>query len=450
MRTRLAALLVALGGLPLAGCAPSPPNLLLIVVDSLRADHLSCYGHERATSPALDALAEGGVRFTRAYATAPWTKPSVASIFTGLQPSAHGVQRVARPLSPRLPNLGEALARRGYATGGVVSHSLIGSRFGFARGFERFLESEAQGASHVSSEGVTQQAIGLLDELAADGRPFFLFVHYFDPHYTYRRHPQYGFAARGAGRLRGEEPIQVLRRLRESVSPVELRLVRDIYDEEIRFTDEGIGRLLGALGERDLTGRTWIFVTADHGEEFLERGHFGHTRTLYEELVRVPLIVSGPRAVASAVDTPVSLVSLPATILALAGSAPAPAFQGPSLLPLLLGEPAPTPPPPRFEVDFVPTLEENAQNRAHQRGIVSEGFKLIEDLETGTLSLFDLAADPGERDDLSQRRPALRARLRDALARAHERAAPPAQSGRNPTLPPAEIERLRELGYLED
>jgi arylsulfatase len=391
MRTLLAALLAALAWGALAGCAQAPPNVLLVVVDSLRADHLSCYGHERVTSPALDDLAAQGVLFTHAYATAPWTKPSVASILSGLQPSAHGAQRLPGSLSPRLPSLPEALAQRGYATGGVVSHSLIGSRFGFARGFDAFLESEARGASHLSSEGVTRQATLLLDRLSAEGQPFFLFVHYFDPHYTYRRHPQYAFAGRGTGRLRGEEPIQVLRRLRESLGPSELQLVRDVYDEEVRFTDEAIGRLLDALGERGLASRTWTFVTADHGEEFLERGHFGHTRTLHEELVRVPLIVSRPGAAASRVDAPVSLASLPATIQELAGARD-PAFQAPSLRPLLLGERDAPWPPPLFEVDFVPTLEENQQNRTYQRGLVAEGFKLIENLDTGEVSLFDLTS----------------------------------------------------------
>jgi arylsulfatase A-like enzyme len=450
-RSLLALLLAGFAGSALPGCSrpPSPPNLLLVVVDSLRADHLSAYGHRRPTSPALDALAGRGVRFTRAYATAPWTKPSVASLFTGLAPSAHGVQRVPGPLSPQLPSLPESLARAGFATGGVVSHSLIGSRFGFERGFEVFLESEARGASHLSSEGVTRQAIELLDRLTAEGRPFFLFVHYFDPHYTYRRHPEYGFAGRGTGRLRGEEPIQVLRRLRESLSPAEVALVRDVYDEEVRFTDEAIGRLLSALEERDLASRTWVFVTADHGEEFLERGHFGHTRTLHEELVRVPLIAAGPDALPRVVDAPVSLASLPATLLELTGAAPAAAFEAPSLAPLLRGGSAATP-PPLFEVDFVPTLAENAGNRAHQRGLVADGFKLIENLESGRVSLFDLSADPDERVDLAERRPGLVWRLRDRLAAAHDRMRPPVAPERAAPLPPAEIERLRELGYLED
>jgi arylsulfatase A-like enzyme len=435
----------------LAGCTREPPNVLLIVVDTLRADHLSSYGSPRTTSPAIDELAAQGVRFTRAYATGPWTKPSVASMFTGLYPSAHGVTRLARRLPRRLPTLAEILSTHGYATAGVVSHTLIGSEYGFERGFETYLESEAQGAEHVSTEGVTRQAIRLLEEIGSGDRPFFLFVHYFDPHYTYKRHPEYGFAARGAGRLRGGEPIRILRRIAATLTPDELQLVRDVYDEEIRFTDEGIGQLLGTLRELGLESRTWTVLTADHGEEFLDRGHLGHTRTLHEELVRAPLIIRGPGSRrSSTVDRPVSLVSLPATILEMSGIQTQYAFHGPSLLPLVVNRSAPSFPPPLFEVDFVPRLKGNADKEAHKRGLATAEFKLIEDMKTGKLSLYDLGSDPGETVDLAEKRPELLRSLSTALSETATRMEQPGPAAREVPLSEEQIERLRELGYVGD
>lgn len=435
----------------LAACSQPAPNVLLIVVDTLRADRLSSYGNPRATSPSIDALATEGARFTRAYATAPWTKPSIASIFTGLYPSVHGVTRLPRRLPDRLPSLPEILSEQSYATAGVVSHTLIGSQYGFERGFETYLESEARGAEHVSTRGVTRQATRLLEELAGGDRPFFLFVHYFDPHYTYVRHPEYGFAAPGAGRLRGGEPILALRRMEATLSEAELALVRDLYDEEIRFTDEGIGQLLEALAELGLAANTWIILTADHGEEFLDHEHLGHTRTLHEELVRVPLIIRGPGVEGgSQIDRPVSLVSLPASILAMTSSPNRHAFHAPSLLPLLAGDPAAVFPPPLFEVDFVPLLKANADNEAHKRGLVTEGFKLIEDTTTGERSLYELTSDPGETVDLATQRPELLRRLTAALNESADRMAQPGPAALEVPISQKQIERLRELGYVGD
>jgi arylsulfatase A-like enzyme len=435
----------------LLACAQDPPNVLLIVVDTLRADHLSCYGSPRSTSPAIDALAVEGARFTRAYATGPWTKPSIASIFTGLYPSTHGVTRIPRRLPEHIPTLAENLSSQGYATAGVVSHTLIGSGYGFARGFDTYLESESRGAEHVSTQAVTAQATGLLEELAAGDRPFFLFVHYFDPHYTYRRHPDYGFAARGAGRLRGGESVRALRRIEASMTPEEIQLVRDLYDEEIRYTDEGIGRLLAALRERGPELRTWTFLMADHGEEFLEHGHLGHTRTLFEELVRVPLIIRGPGAPrGTRIDRPVSLVSVFASILEIAGIEAGDTGPGPSLLPVLANGVDPSLPPPFFEVDFVPLLEANADNESHKRGLVTAEFKLIEDTTTGNRSLYDLGSDPGETIDLAEQRPELLHRLTDVLHATARGVASPGRVAREMPLSEDQIARLRELGYVGD
>ena len=153
------------------------------------------------TTPAIDQLAARAVRFHRAYATAPWTIPSVASMITGRYPSNHTAISFDRSLPDGVDTLAEILEREDYATAGVISHRAIGSSHNFQQGFDVYLESEARGHDHVSTEGVTRQAVDLLETLSAAGQPFFLFVHYFDPHYNYKRHPEYGFAGPSAGRL---------------------------------------------------------------------------------------------------------------------------------------------------------------------------------------------------------------------------------------------------------
>jgi arylsulfatase A-like enzyme len=441
----LVALLACAG---LAACEPAPPqpppNLLLIVVDTLRADHLGCYGAQRDTTPALDALAAGGVRFQRAWSTAPWTKPAVASIFTGLHPSAHGANRVRSSLPESARTLAERLHERGYHTAGVVSHDVLSGKNGFAQGFDRYLEDEAGGHDHVSTRGVTREAMSLLDELASQDAPFFLFVHYFDPHYNYLRHPEFGFAAERAGRLDGSQPLVSLRKLGEGLSDEEVGLLRDLYDEEVRFTDEGIGRVLQHLSDLSLSQRTVVAATADHGEAFLEHGWLGHTRDLYDVLLRVPLIVRAPGIAPRVVEQPVSVVSLLPTLLELLGQPADDSLHGPSLVPLLRGEPlaAQT---LYAEVDFLPVFD--PAKRAAKRAIVEDGFKLIRDETSGRLELYDLSADPGERHDLAASQPQrvqrMRRRLEQAVADAQRGALP--HQDREPSRD--ELERLRALGY---
>lgn len=447
-RFRLLALL-ALGLAP--GCGPSaPPNAVLIVVDTLRWDFLGCYGHPRNTTPFVDALAAEAVTFERAYATAPWTKPSVASMFTGLYPSAHGSQGPGPPLRPSVETLGEILRRHGYATAGVISNEILEARKGFGQGFDIYLDSEARGHDYVSTDGVTAQGIDRLREFVDDPRPFLLFLHYFDPHFNYKRHPEFGFAAESAGRLDGTQSIHELRAMRGELTEEEVGFLRDLHQEEIRFTDAGIGRLLAALRELGLDRNTLIAFTADHGEEFLERGWLGHIRSLYEELLRVPLIIRPPGGAGQArtVPTPVSLVSLTPTILDLLGIDIAPfRFQGPSLAPHVLGSPDPDANPGAVfaEVAFrgftLPTS-------TFKHAVLGPRFKLIRDARNGALELYDLQADPGERRDLTPEREDLVRRmlplLKQHLRLARER---PAEE-KVPQLSDRDVEVLRELGYL--
>jgi arylsulfatase A-like enzyme len=434
----------------------------MIVVDTLRPDHVGAYGYGRDVSPAVDALADDSVRFERAYSVAPWTQPSVATMITGLYPSSHKVDRLLRILPESADTLAEVLGRAGYVTGSAVTHWLIGSEFGFDQGCDFFLEGQARGGPHaVTSLAVSNEASQLLEVLARDERPFFLLVHLFDPHYAYTRHPEYGFAKASAGRLSGGERIEELRALKPPPDEEEKRFVRDLYDEEIRYTDTGIEKLLGALRRLGLYDDTLIVFAADHGEEFFERGWVGHTRTLYDELIRVPLLIRlpGSREAGRVVDEAVSLVSLMPSLLDLmgvdrAGLSP----QGPSFAPLLTGKGRYRLGALYSEVDrYSEGIGRNAASEGLvpremilKHAIVSGRFKLIVDRLSGERELYDLERDPQERENLAGREPEVVQTLAEQLAESAAEAGsrPLARVGEERIQTQEEEEMLRQLGYI--
>jgi arylsulfatase A-like enzyme len=405
-------------------CSDAPPrHAIVIVVDTLRWDHLGAYGSRRPTSPTLDRLAREGVRFERAYAPAPWTKPSVASLLTGLYPSGHGVETMKEALAARHTTLAEILSGRGFQTGAVISHILLAETAGsgLGQGFETFSETPVPNV--ITTPGVTAEAIELLRRFHADGRRFLLFLHYFDPHFEYLAHPEYGFAPPRAGRLDGRRGILELRAMRDTFSEEEVAFLRARYDEEIRFTDEGIGRLLAEVDELGLGEETVVVVTADHGEEFLERGWLGHTRTLYEELVRVPLIVRVARSGARVAEVrdPVSIVSVVPTVLELLGiDDHGLVFQAPSLADAIHGGEVPAA-TIVSEVDWVPVHPLHKLGPVSKQAVIEGGFKVIRDTRSNAIEIYDLERDPLERENLASGDPELERRMLTSLGGAMRR-----------------------------
>jgi arylsulfatase A-like enzyme len=235
-----------------------------------------------------------------------------------------------------------------------------------------------------------------------------------------------------------------LRKLGGDLREDELRLLRDLYDEEIRFTDQGIGELLARLAQLSPPDRTLVAMTADHGEEFLEHGWLGHTRNLYDVLLRVPLIVRAPGIAPGVVERPVSTVSLLPTLLDLLGLAAGEALHGRSLVPEMRGESGPD--EALFaEVDFLPVFD--PAKRAAKKALIAEGFKLIRDERSGQVELYDLGADPGERVDLSRARPGHTRQLLAQLERAASEAGRGGLPGQRREPSREELERLQALGY---
>ena len=433
------ATLLLLASLPLTACGPPPdprPNVLLIVVDTLRADHLGYAGYAGDPTPNIDALARRSIDFERAYAPAAWTRPSIASILTGLDPLSHGANRIDNALRPQIETLAETFSTAGYATGGVVSNVHLLESVGFRQGFEHWNEEHARDHLYVSSEQVTDAAIAILDDLKNEPEPWFLFVHYFDPHYAYIDHGDYDDAPTATALVTGEESMRSLKEKAPRMTPRDLAVLIGRYDEEIRLTDAGIGRLLERLEESGAANSTVTLFTSDHGEEFGERDAIGHS-TLYDEVIRVPLLLSVPGGLeARQIDDPVSLVSVAPTLLELADISFDPArFDAGSLAPWTEADPPP--------MDTAPIFSEIFKKHSVTQG----RFKLMRDEETGEVALYDLDRDPRETRDLSGTKPRAYERLtRLLLERRKTRRAPAATYETDPAM----REQLRELGYTDD
>jgi arylsulfatase A-like enzyme len=432
----------------LAACVPGPgklppPNLLLIVVDCLRPDHLGVYGYERPTSPNLDALAAQGVVFRQAFAQAFWTRPSVPSLLTGLYPSEHGLlawekdehgKIVGPALSQEVETLAERLQAAGYRTALLAEQVQLSRRYGLRQGFDVYDERAGEAAN------VNRAAGRFLDTVGGQPGRFFAYVHYLDVHWPYC--PSVG--ARGRFDP-GESDIDFCyqwRDLRERILDGELALDADDratmvarYDEEILGLDWWLGRLFEDLKRRGLWDETLVVVTADHGEEFFEHGKIGHENDLWDELLHVPLIAKPPAAWAGRrgrlVEGLVETRQIAATFLAAAGAT---SPEG-SLLPWLSGRGGAT-------RDYVV-----AESRAAV-ALRTVDWKLIVRREDGRSELYDLGSDPGERRDVAAEWPAETARLRSLLTawRRDLRVFEPIEQAMD-----ADTRKgLAALGYLDD
>jgi arylsulfatase A-like enzyme len=435
--------IVASSCAPSAGQPKPQPNIVLITIDTLRADHLGIYGYARPSSPSIDRLGETGLLFERALSPAPWTLPSMASLHTSLYPPEHGAIGARTKLPDDLTTLAESLQGGGYDTMAFVTHVFVSRRFGLAQGFRAFDESLVLGHDAVTSQDLTKNA---LRYLRREGRePFFLWVHYFDPHFSYVRHPEVGFLPADAPDrldyedLRIAEPV-----LRGGALPdrFSLETVKAIYDEEIAFTDAAIGRLLEGIGRMSLDRPTVTVLTADHGEYFMERGRFGHGRDVYDELVHVPLIISGDigeELKGRRFPESVEVASIAHTLAALAQVEKNP-FRGEDLLDIDHHEPRTV-----FSYGCYAWGTD-------ERKILAEsgGWKLIQHLDDGRFELYDVRQDPRETEDQWDQETGTAGSAKKLLRAALDAFAP-GGGGKAPSidLAPEEIERLEALGYVQ-
>jgi choline-sulfatase len=433
-----------------AGCADGarPRSVLLVVVDTWRADHLGIYGYARPTSAKLAPwLAEAAI-FERAFATSGWTLPSFGSLFTGQIPSRHaaGLSRGAGAepgfafLDTTVQPLGALLAGHGFATAAVVNNPFLHPGFGLSRGFETWDYVFGNYANTPRASQIVYWGLRWLD--ARDGRPFLLLLHLFDPHLSYDPPPSVrGRFTRGyTGKLK--LPFAGFGEANSSWSPqdaAERRFVTGAYDEELLFVDRQLARLLGGLEARGLLDQTLVVLTSDHGEELFDHGGFEHGHTLYQELLHVPLIVWGPGVQAGRVDVPVSLVDILPTLLEALQLPVPPDLAGRSLWPLLRGGEAP--PPRAF-------YAEGALHGRDRKALLRWPWKLVV-TEDEAPRLYDLSADPAERSERAAEEPERVAELLRELREGTAEAA----ARRGETVPAridAEIRaQLEALGYAD-
>jgi arylsulfatase A-like enzyme len=429
----------ACGGEPAPPAPLQTPNLVLVTVDTLRADHLEAYGYGRATAPSIARLASSGVSFARAVSQAPWTLPAMASVHSGLYPIQHGAFEVETALPEAAETLAERLKTVGYSNVAVVSHEFVAAKHGFSQGFDVFDESNVLGHEAVTSRDLTMAALA---ELGGVSEPFFLWVHYFDPHFSYVRHPEAGFADGYTGAL--PEQLTSGRLIAEERGPMaddDLDYVKAVYDEEVAYTDEWIGTLWQALEDRYGADDTVVIVTADHGEYFLERGRFFHGKDVYRELVDVPLVIAGaidPALRGTVVENVVETRAIPRTIFGLLGL-PGDGFGGVDLLEVARGGAS------------IPAIAEGTYafgTDERKVGVEHDGWKLIHRLDDDVYELYDLAADPRERNDLFEQYGVEHEIVAGLLQRLHELRDLPRLEPQPVGLTPETIERLRGLGYI--
>jgi arylsulfatase A-like enzyme len=397
-------------------------NVLLITVDALRADHLQCYGYARATSPNIDRLAAQGALFTQAYAQGNCTELSMASIFTSLYPSLHGVQRRAGAAS-RLPDaietLPEQMREAGLTTYGLLANPYLKREWGLTQGFDQVEEFHYGYRGLLPVKILSELGLLKLPELiahldmprarvvideairictASRGRPFFLHLHLMDAHHPYVPPAEYqddfptpGASATGPAQLwrRGWPIFEMLPSQQSLLQESDLKRIIDLYDGSIRYVDDEIGRLLGTLDRLGLAANTLVVLTADHGDEFLEHGDIFHkSKYLYDELIHVPLVVRVPgESAGRRFDTLVRHIDIFPTLVDYLGLPRYAGAEGRSLRPLLTGA---------GEWTELPVFSQSYECVA----VRTATHKLMYDLRQEESLCFDLGADPGEHQNV--------------------------------------------------
>jgi arylsulfatase A-like enzyme len=425
------------------------PNVILLSVDTLRADHLGCYGYSQPTSPTIDRLASQGIRFAAAQSVFPGTLPAHASLLTSLYPNRHRVYPTPRPglrvepaIPRQLPTLATELALQGYRRVAWTGGGYLSPRRGFHRGFERFQTPEGEGG-HDLEETLAPASEWLR---AGPVEPFFLFLHTYEVHEPFEPPAEYlrRFESSYDGPLPNSiHPFDFPRLRQARLSQADQAHLLALYDAEIRYLDDAIADLLRSLRRAGLERRTLVVLTSDHGEELFDRGDIGHGTHLHRELIQVPLIFRWPGRLPAGrvVPLPVSLVDVAPTILEAVRAPLPPGFQGHSLWPALRGESI-----------AARTVASETTWRGGSVAARQGGYKLFYDLPSKSEHLYDLSRDRKEMNDLGPKaaaaHPELRAAVRQYVRELRSRPAGPAVRGA-PKLSAAERAKLKALGYLQ-
>lgn len=436
------------------------PNVVLVLIDTLRADHLSSYDYVRKTSPNIDAMAGNGVLFKNAVSHAAWTKPSTASLFTSLYPSMHGAIFGESVLPDSVTTLAEQMKKSGYVTAGFVANPQIKAIFNFDQGFgfyddsivgdkvyhnvlrsddlekqfvRRFFNLRLNWTDSNNAEMLNKRFTPWL--MANKHTNFFLYLHYIDPHAPYS--PPDPFDSR-----------YVASNMQENEKNIAL------YDGEIAYIDKFIGNLLESLSDLGIADKTLVVLTSDHGEEFLDHGGTGHGQSLYEEQINVPLIMTYPPSLPAGriIEDRVGVIDIMPTILEISGISSEGHTEGVSLLPLIEEKVVTDTDGERyiFSENYLTRFRGKAVTRGNQKYIFTESSELRDVNRLGHEELYDLENDPGESNDLIAKRPetakSFRKRLSFFTRYVRKNAvAQPATA----TVDQRTKEQLKALGYVD-
>ncbi len=464
-------LLVVLVGLAILGLAIPPaepvPNVVLLVVDTLRADRLAPYGNTTNLTPFLNALATRSNVAPRTYAQAPWTNPSVASLFTSRYQSQHGITRFNSVLSAGESTLAESMKAAGYATAAFSANGLISKSFGFDQGFDVY-KAELQLRKSKNrllqptrrAPDLVAEALRWLDDVPREGerrKPVFLYLQFMETHTPYAPPKEL------LDRVRAGKPPLDLEAINRAAIAAGVSLpdqqtlqdIEDVYDATVMEIDAALRDLFAALESRGMLDDSLVIVTADHGDEFGDHGGIGHGNTLYDEALRVPLLVRTPgQTSGGTIERLVSLIDLAPTVLELAGIAKPASFEGTSftldLAPRGIRETVRRS-IARILDDRPATVAYSERHKqtdgeaasAHARAIVDASDKLIESAD-GTRAFYDLAADPREQKPVEPD-----AKLAAELVRIHEYATREGSQAGERELDEQEQEALKALGYVQ-
>jgi len=434
---------------------PKPKRVIVIAVDTLRVDHVSAFGYKRPTTPNIARMmAKEGVGFEAAHSQASWTLPSTVSLMTSLRPYAHGVEDREQTLHPDVPTLAGAFSKSSWLSAAFVTHIYVSSMFGINSGFDEFFELSIdwkfREGQQLRADELNRNVFPWL--AANQDKPFFLYLHYFDPHWDYDppppfdtkfTDPNYDGPASGSWKF-----INKFVPKSKRMSRADLEQVKALYDGEIAFTDHHLGRLFKHLKKLKMWDDTLLVILSDHGEELQDHNSMHHIRTLYEEVLRVPLVFKPPGGRPARwrkrVTARVSTLDVAPTLLDLAGIDIPKTFQGKSLLPLL-----------NYDGPDRPVFARTMRHRSDSMAVINGGKKLIMPFgrkKNAWDELYNLEKDPQERHSIVEDYPSTTDKLKKEInalvaVGAAELGLPGA--GKEAELSDEQKELLKSLGYIQ-
>ncbi len=384
-------LAVIIAGLLLMNRRSTRPNIVFIIVDTLRADHTDMGKNGNGNTPALMKLLKNdSVYFGSSYSNAPWTLPSISSMITSKFPSEIGVEKRNSKIDEKFVTLAEILKTNGYSTHGIITHIFLKKKYGLGQGFDTYIEkinSADNNLLTITSPEVTKEAINIIKN--NKNRSFFMFLHYFDPHYRYVDHEKKStYSGPFLPEADEKKKADIIRD--NLFSKEDLNYFDECYKSEIRFTDKYIGKVIESLKENNIYKNTLIVFVSDHGEEFGERGALGHGQSLYNELTRIPFILKLPEGYKKKGNIrPVfSNIDIAPTILDAVGIKIPEYFSGTSIFSKKVSETV-----------FMEVNEKKYDTLYNKCAIVNNGWKLIKDFENNKFELYDIKKDRTEKNN---------------------------------------------------